>query len=97
MQKVVEMMRQYMEFDSSSRFIDVGAGLGKPNMHVAMDPKVEFSYGIEVNPERWYLSLSNLKPLLKASLDDEEMGKNVILEKVRLKEEYAKGRATHTI
>ena len=70
---------QYMDFSSSSRFIDVGAGLGKPNIHVAMDPGVSFSYGIEVNPERWYLSLSNMKPLLKECTKDDNMGSNVIL------------------
>mmetsp|Transcript_2457 Transcript_2457/g.5114 ORF Transcript_2457/g.5114 Transcript_2457/m.5114 type:complete len:239 (-) Transcript_2457:112-828(-) len=74
-------MKEYMEFDSNSRFIDVGAGLGKPNIHVAMDPKVEFSYGIEVNPERWHLSLSNLKPLLKEAIKDRSMGHNIILDK----------------
>ena len=52
MQRVIEMMKEYMNFTSESRVIDVGAGLGKPNVHFAMDPKVEFSYGIEVNLER---------------------------------------------
>ena len=46
MQKVVNLMKEHCEFSTESCFIDVGCGLGKPNVHVAQDPGVEFSYGI---------------------------------------------------
>lgn len=35
MQKVVDAMIQHCELGKDSIFIDVGAGLGKPNIHVA--------------------------------------------------------------
>lgn len=46
-------------FDKNSSFIDVGAGLGKPNFHVAQDPGVEISYGLELEVVRWELSIAN--------------------------------------
>lgn len=46
-------------FDENSSFIDVGAGLGKPNFHVAQDPGVEISYGLELEKVRWQLSIAN--------------------------------------
>ena len=52
MNRVVMMLKRFCGFDEGSRFIDVGAGLGKPNIHVAADPGCEFSYGVEVNKER---------------------------------------------
>ena len=45
---------------AKSTFIDIGAGLGKPNLHVTIDPGVSLSYGIELIGERWQLSLANL-------------------------------------
>ncbi|GMH92696.1 hypothetical protein TrST_g1794 [Triparma strigata] len=73
MQKVVEVMKKFQNLNSSSRFIDVGAGLGKPNIHVACDPQVSFSYGIEINVSRWHLSLSHLIPILRSTLTDVDM------------------------
>jgi hypothetical protein len=35
------------------RFIDIGAGLGKPNLHVAQDPCCRLSLGIELETIRW--------------------------------------------
>jgi len=58
---------RYQGLDSSSKFIDVGAGLGKPNFHVAADPGVKLSYGIECEEVRWRLSLANLRPVLEQS------------------------------
>lgn len=65
MQKMVELMKIHTEFGPESRFIDVGSGLGKPNLHVAQDPGVEFSYGIEMEHVRWVLGMSNLNMVLK--------------------------------
>jgi Histone methylation protein DOT1 len=61
MQKVVRIMKTLTGLDSSSRFIDVGSGIGKPSIHVAQDPGVAFSYGIEVEVDRWLLGMSCLK------------------------------------
>jgi hypothetical protein len=38
---------------------------GKPSLHVVQDPGFEFSYGIEVVPNRWMLSLVNLNKVLQ--------------------------------
>jgi hypothetical protein len=67
MQKMVNVMKEYTGLDTSSRFIDVGSGIGKPNLHVAQDPGVEFSYGIEVEVDRWVLGLNCLKGVLDAA------------------------------
>ena len=65
MQKMINLMKEHMGFDKNSRFIDVGCGLGKPNLHVAQDPGVEFSYGIEMERVRWLLGMHNLNHVLK--------------------------------
>jgi hypothetical protein len=67
MQKMTNLMKEYTGLDTSSRFIDVGSGIGKPNLHVAQDPGVEFSYGIEVEVDRWVLGLNCLKGVLDAA------------------------------
>jgi hypothetical protein len=74
LQKMIELMKTRTEFNEKSRFIDVGSGLGKPNLHVAQDPGVEFSYGIEMEKVRWMLSMHNLHHVLKeAELQSEEI------------------------
>lgn len=45
MQKILNAMVEKCEMTSSSMFIDVGAGLGKPNFHAAQDPIVRLSIG----------------------------------------------------
>jgi len=67
MQKMVNLMKEHTGLDSTSRFIDVGSGIGKPNLHVAQDPGVEFSYGIEVDEDRWLLGISCLRAVLDAA------------------------------
>ena len=67
MQKVVDVMISHCGLGKDSIFIDVGAGLGKPNIHVAQYPGVAASYGIEHEQVRWQLSLHNLKHLLQAA------------------------------
>eukprot|EP00551_Chaetoceros_affinis_P018900 CAMPEP_0203716554 /NCGR_PEP_ID=MMETSP0092-20131115/1181_1 /ASSEMBLY_ACC=CAM_ASM_001090 /TAXON_ID=426623 /ORGANISM="Chaetoceros affinis, Strain CCMP159" /LENGTH=308 /DNA_ID=CAMNT_0050595133 /DNA_START=275 /DNA_END=1201 /DNA_ORIENTATION=+ len=65
MQKMIDLMKVHTAFGPKSRFIDVGSGLGKPNLHVAQDPGVEFSYGIEMEHVRWMLGMSNLNMVLQ--------------------------------
>jgi hypothetical protein len=63
-QRIVDFMKDQCELSAASLFLDVGSGLGKPNFHVAIDPGVEVSYGVELEDLRWHLSLHNLKSVL---------------------------------
>ena len=67
MQKMVNLMKEHTGFCSESRFIDVGSGIGKPSLHVAQDPGVSFSYGIEVEESRWLLGMACLKGMLEVA------------------------------
>ena len=67
MQKMINLMKQHTGFNASSRFIDVGSGIGKPNLHVTQDPGVEFSFGIEIEESRFVLGLNCLKGVLNAA------------------------------
>jgi Histone methylation protein DOT1 len=67
MQKMVNLMKEYTEFGPDSRFIDVGSGIGKPNIHVCQDPGVSFSYGIEMERSRWMLGMTSLKAVIDAA------------------------------
>ena len=69
-QKVVDVLKSQTGFCSDSTFLDVGSGLGKPNFHVAIDPGVKVSYGVELLGERWLLSLCNLRAILKVGAWD---------------------------
>ena len=53
MQRVINTMIEKCELNFHSRFIDIGAGLGKPNFHVAQDPAVRLSIGVELEDIRW--------------------------------------------
>ena len=43
------------------RFIDIGAGLGKPNFHVAQDPCCRLSLGVELEDIRWQVRRRRIK------------------------------------
>ena len=64
MQKVINIMVDKCEMNSSSRFIDVGSGLGKPNFHAAQDPQVRLSVGVELETIRWQLAMFNLQSVV---------------------------------
>lgn len=70
MQKMIDLMVKNTEFSSSSRFIDVGSGIGKPNLHVAQYPGVEFSCGIEMEHNRWSLGMTCLKACLNVAVEE---------------------------
>lgn len=72
MQKMTKLMMEHTGLSKNSRFIDVGCGLGKPSLHVAQYPGVEFSYGIEMEHVRWMLGMANLNQVLQAAKNDEE-------------------------
>jgi hypothetical protein len=56
MQSIINYLVACCNFDKRSRFIDIGAGLGKPNFHVGQDPGVRLSIGVEVEKIRWMVS-----------------------------------------
>jgi Histone methylation protein DOT1 len=68
MQKMINLCKEHAELDETSRFLDVGSGIGKPNLHVAYDPGVAVSVGIEVEADRWLLGMHCLKAVLDAAL-----------------------------
>jgi len=74
-QKIVDALCQHTGFDASSSFVDIGSGLGKPNLHVALNPGVQLSFGIELEELRWQLSMHNLRFVLKQV---PEMRKSVV-------------------
>ena len=72
MQQVIDLMIETTCFSSSSRFIDVGSGIGKANLHVAQYPGVEFSCGIELDHTRWSMGMH----CLNACLDEQVKATN---------------------
>lgn len=64
MQKVINVLKEQCKMDSRSRFLDVGAGLGKPNFHAAQDPQVRVSVGIELEEIRWQVSRTSSRLVL---------------------------------
>lgn len=68
-QKVINYLREHCGLTHSSRFIDVGSGLGKPNFHAAQDPVVRLSIGVELEAIRRQLAMKNLSDILKKSSD----------------------------
>jgi hypothetical protein len=64
-QRVVECLVELTGLGPESVFMDVGAGLGKPNMHVAVDPGVRLSLGVEIVGGRWWQSIHLLSGMLR--------------------------------
>jgi hypothetical protein len=79
MQKMTNLMIEHTGLGQESRFIDVGCGLGKPNLHVAQMPGVEFSYGIELCSTRWMLGIANLHQILQRAKMDAIEGRSTDL------------------
>jgi hypothetical protein len=65
--KVVEYLQKEHGLCETSSFLDIGAGLGKPNLHVAVHPGVKYSFGIELEELRWQLSMHNLRQCINKS------------------------------
>jgi hypothetical protein len=76
MQKMINLMIEHTGLGPDSRFIDVGCGLGKPNIHVAQMPGVEFSYGIEMEHTRWMLGIANMHQVLQQAQMDVMKGQD---------------------
>jgi len=74
MQKMINLMMEHCDLNQESRFIDVGSGIGKPNLHVAQYPGVSFSCGVEVERSRWVLGISCLKAVLDEAVKQRNEG-----------------------
>jgi hypothetical protein len=81
MQKMVNWMIQTTGLNDSntttttttttkSRFLDVGSGIGKPNLHVAQYENVEFSCGVEMEHSRYTLGMTCLKAVVDAAVQE---------------------------
>jgi hypothetical protein len=77
MQKVIDKMIETTNFDSTSRFIDVGSGIGKPSLHVAQYPGVELSIGVEMEYTRWTLGMTCLKAVVDEAAKHEESAAHI--------------------
>ena len=75
MQKVINVLINKCDMNEQSRFIDVGSGLGKPNLHAAQDPCVRLSVGIELEQIRWQLAMYNLHQMSDELSRGKEQGK----------------------
>lgn len=64
-QKILNFLRDSLDFTSDSAFLDIGSGLGKPSLHAAVDPGCRLSFGLEVEELRWQLSMHNLRSVIK--------------------------------
>ena len=61
MQRVLDCFVEDAGFGPESVFMDVGSGLGKPNIHAACMPSgCRFSIGVECEPTRYNLSMVRL-------------------------------------
>mmetsp|Transcript_16823 Transcript_16823/g.32816 ORF Transcript_16823/g.32816 Transcript_16823/m.32816 type:complete len:633 (+) Transcript_16823:352-2250(+) len=56
-QRVVDVLVSKCGLNTESVFLDIGAGLGKPNFHVAISPGVKQSFGVELIGGRWWQSI----------------------------------------
>lgn len=65
-QKVINFLTENLDFGPDSCFMDIGSGLGKPNLHVAVSPGVRYSFGVELEDLRWKLSMHNLRHCVSA-------------------------------
>lgn len=86
MQKMVNLMKEHTGLDKSSNFIDVGSGIGKPNLHVNEDPGVNFSYGIEMERSRWLLGLCALKAVLTKAREKKDLGQRCMFDHGNIKQ-----------
>ncbi len=64
-QAVVKKMKAYTDLNDKSYFINVGCVRGKPNLHVAQDPGVAISIGMEVVENRLDVCLKHFFAVLQ--------------------------------
>ena len=73
-QDIVNFLIVNCDLNELSRFLDVGNGRGKPSIHVAQDPGVQFSCGVEVESLRSSLGLFCLRDVTFAAMTDKSIG-----------------------
>jgi hypothetical protein len=56
MHKLLEIMIDNCQLSTTSRFLDVGSGIGKPNLHALQFPGVSLSIGVEIEKLRWQVT-----------------------------------------
>ena len=64
---------------SFSCFIDVGCGLGKPQLHVAQMTGAEFSYGIELDELQVFLTNFNLQRIIQVAETNSDINTNCLV------------------
>ena len=80
MHKAIDYFIKYTYLSEKSRWIDVGCGVGKPSLHVAQYPGVEFAFGIEIDKLRTNIGHINVKHVLKEAENNPKMAHNCILQ-----------------
>eukprot|EP00049_Salpingoeca_infusionum_P002758 m.59463 g.59463 ORF g.59463 m.59463 type:complete len:792 (-) comp11772_c0_seq2:1918-4293(-) len=64
MSKVLQYLQKHCELDESAIFLDLGHGMGRPNLHVAaLTPRIKYSLGTDCNPELYKQSMLVLKDM----------------------------------
>ena len=56
MHKLLEIMIDNCQLSTTSRFLDVGSGIAKPNLHALQFPGVSLSIGVEIEKLRWQVT-----------------------------------------
>ena len=70
MGKILKHLKDYCYLlGTTSLFLDIGSGLGKPTMHCSRVYKVLVSLGIEISKLRYQMSIRNLS----MALDDDDI------------------------
>lgn len=64
-QKALDILVKLTGLGPDSRIIDIGCGRGKPSLHAELYARVEFSFGIELDPCRVFLANIILKNIIK--------------------------------
>jgi hypothetical protein len=65
MQKIINVLKEQCSLSSDSAFLDIGAGLGKPNLHFALEANVRLSIDVEFIELRHKLAMINLRECIK--------------------------------
>ena len=79
LQRIVEKLISETGLSSCSRFLDVGCGLAKPQLHIAQMAGVEFSCGIDLDELRIFLANLNLKRVMKEARTNQDINTNCLV------------------
>jgi hypothetical protein len=55
--KILDYLVSHCQLGENSVFMDIGSGLGKPNLHAATITNIKYSIGIELVDSRWWHSM----------------------------------------